>query len=116
MIKCLLTSFARSVQECIRLKLSYKGRRSEVCARKPMANTFLYRPSETRLIRYLLYGFWFIFFSVFALCSSSDVDVYLTSELDGFASCLHLLCSHLSQPFCILENGMVGLLSFWGTS
>jgi hypothetical protein len=31
-------------------------RRSEVCADKPKANTFPYRPSKTRLINRLLYG------------------------------------------------------------
>ena len=31
-------------------------RRSEVCADKPKANTFPYKPSKTRLINCLLYG------------------------------------------------------------
>ena len=54
--------------------------------RKTQANTLhvLYFPvhtEQTRKIRHLLYGFWFIFFSVYiALCSSSDV----ASELVGF--------------------------------
>ena len=39
---------------------------------------FLVQTEQTRLIRLLLYGFWFIFSSLF---SSSDVAVYLTSEL-----------------------------------
>ena len=40
-------------------------RRSEVCAKKQKDNTFPYFPEQTRLIRHLLYGFWFIF-SVFS--------------------------------------------------
>ena len=35
--------------------------RREVCAKKQKANTFPYFPEQTRLIRHLLYGFWFIF-------------------------------------------------------
>jgi hypothetical protein len=36
--------------------LQTERRRSEVCADKPKANTFPYRPSKTRLINRLLYG------------------------------------------------------------
>ena len=56
--------------------------------RKQKANTF---PVKR-------YGFWFIFFPVYiALCSSSDVAVYLTSEFLGLASCLHSLGIHLHR-------------------
>ena len=34
-----------------------------------------------------------------ALCSSSGVAVYLTSELVGFASCLHPLGIHLPRLY-----------------
>ena len=55
-------------------------------------NTFPYRhymANKVNIRHYMASG---SFSSLFiALCSSSDVDVYLTSEILGFASCLHSL-------------------------
>ena len=56
---------------------------------------------QTRLIIHLLYygysgSFSFLFI---ALCSSSVVAVYLTSEFLGFASCLHSLGIHLPRLY-----------------
>ena len=41
-----------------------------------------------------------------ALCSSSDVAVYLTSEFLGFASCLHSLGIHLPRLYMITDFGI----------
>ena len=66
-IKGLLTSFARSVRESSCLRFSYKpsdeGARS---VRKREGKYFPVQTEQTRLIRHLLYGFWFIFFSVYS--------------------------------------------------
>ena len=51
---------------------------------------FPVQTEQTKLIKNVLYSFWLIFFPVFnQLCSSSDVAIYLTSELVSFPSCLH---------------------------
>ena len=50
--------------------------------------------TKTRLIRHLLYGFWFSFTSVFSalfVFRCCRLPYVLTSELVGFASCLHPL-------------------------
>ena len=44
-----------------------EGRRNEVCAKKTESKHFPVQTEQTRLIRHLLYGFWFIFFSVYSV-------------------------------------------------
>ena len=39
---------------------------SEVCGKKPKGKYFPVQTEQTRLIRHLLYGFWFIFSSVYS--------------------------------------------------
>ena len=53
-IKDLLTSFARSVKEIICLKFSFLCEKNE-------DKYFAVQTEQTRLIRHLLYGFWFVF-------------------------------------------------------
>ena len=60
-------------------------RRSEITEGK----YFPVQTEQTRLIRLLLYGFWFIFFAVFSAVFVFRCCVYLTSEFVRFASCLH---------------------------
>ena len=64
--------------------------RSEVYAKKK-CKCFPEQTEQTRLIRLLLYGVWFIFFTVIALCSSSDVALYPSSEFLDHVSYLHTL-------------------------
>ena len=79
----------------------------EVCTGKYLPEIFVRKnrrqilprvhTKQTRLIRLLLYGFWLIFSLFLALCSSSDVAVYFTSEFLGFVSYLHSLGIHLPR-------------------
>ena len=44
-----------------------KRQRNEVCAKKEGKYFPVLHTEQTRLIRHLLYGFWFIFFSVYSI-------------------------------------------------
>ena len=71
-----------------------------------------YNTDRTSEVLLHVYGFWFIFFSIFfgsfssALSSSSDVavNVYLTSEFVGFALCLHPLGIHLPKAYRLFKT------------
>ena len=57
----------------------------------------LSRTDRANEVNKTLYGFWFIFFSVYSAVVALDVAVYLTSEFLGLASCLHSLGIHLPR-------------------